>query len=448
MGKRSLAWMGLLATGMACCACAAGWQERLKGGLGPGDSSAGFDGNPDRRFARVTVSTRGGREITGQIVGLRQNKIAILPEPYWRSQEVLVGLDDIKEIETEEEHRSWKGNLAGYGALVGGSLGFVATSAGFGFGDEGSNPLVFLAASGAGLLTAVGGSLLGLLIGAGVDAACSTSYDFQAMPRDVQLALIADLTGASTEFWAVADRARAGQPGCPVGDPQCWTKVGRPDLAEPSNPIWLPTQTPALLSQADQQPPGQESTPLQPSAAADAEAELEMVPELEPEIEPETDTAVEPKPEPEPIPEPNPEPEAEVATPAARQDSPDCPPGTRLFGQGPPMGQRQTCVRVDEEGRRLNDGPAVGWHANGAKAIEGSYEADIPAGVWIYYHPNGAKAAEGALRQGQQDGPWTYWHPNGVVQTEAQLRLGRKIGVWIHRNTAGQESYRQQFGER
>ena len=75
-------------------------------------------------------------------------------------------------------------------------------------------------------------------------------------------------------------------------------------------------------------------------------------------------------------------------------------------------------------------GTAVGWHANGQKAMEVNYQDGKFEGQNILWHPNGQKAGEAIFKDGNPDGIHKSWHDNGTKNNEVTYKDGKREGIY------------------
>ena len=88
---------------------------------------------------------------------------------------------------------------------------------------------------------------------------------------------------------------------------------------------------------------------------------------------------------------------------------------------------------IAEEHYDLAGNPTGDWKnylENGTLAGEVNYAT----GAAVYYHANGAKAEEGTVNtMNQRTGNWKGWHDNGKVNyTGAFTATGEKTGTWLY----------------
>jgi antitoxin component YwqK of YwqJK toxin-antitoxin module len=78
----------------------------------------------------------------------------------------------------------------------------------------------------------------------------------------------------------------------------------------------------------------------------------------------------------------------------------------------------------------LRHGTLVGWHANGAKSVEGQFLHNQPMGQFQWWYPSGQLQSKGAYIDGQMSGTWDWWYPNGMKMLHGDYELGEQTGLW------------------
>ena len=122
-------------------------------------------------------------------------------------------------------------------------------------------------------------------------------------------------------------------------------------------------------------------------------------------------------------------PRVAMGRPAVRGvvDRKHCPdPGTLRQGEPPPGGSYVWCV----DKRGIRNGPAINWHTNGKKLMEGRYRNNKQVGLWTIYHRGGARRSQVAYRGGRKHGVERQWDDNGQLTGSGRYEEGRKTGVW------------------
>jgi hypothetical protein len=116
MVKNKLKGLWLLAALVSLAGCAAG-QSRVAptkpGSLEPST------------FRKVEVATIVGMIYTGKVVGFQDNRLAILPYPYWNVEEVHVDLEKIAVVKLKRNPGESGSSKAGHGAAIGFAVGFL-----------------------------------------------------------------------------------------------------------------------------------------------------------------------------------------------------------------------------------------------------------------------------------------------------------------------------------
>ncbi len=116
-------------------------------------------------------------------------------------------------------------------------------------------------------------------------------------------------------------------------------------------------------------------------------------------------------------------------------------------------GPRLVEVR-DETGRiaragtttdRLQTGPWVYFHANGAKKAEGPWVQDKQEGLWTWWNDQGQVEIRGSYLHGLRTGPWERFHPSGSSSATGAYQDDRQHGLWTYRDPAGQMRSRGTF---
>lgn len=111
----------------------------------------------------------------------------------------------------------------------------------------------------------------------------------------------------------------------------------------------------------------------------------------------------------------------------------ECPPGTDLSGQAPPLGFSQDCLTP--EGFR--EGPSKAWYSNGKPRHEGNYRNDHGHGKFSGWYESGNKRAEGSYVDGKMEGPWIRWFDNGQMDSQGNWHDGVPTGSWTLWNRDG-----------
>lgn len=78
----------------------------------------------------------------------------------------------------------------------------------------------------------------------------------------------------------------------------------------------------------------------------------------------------------------------------------------------------------------LRHGTLVGWHANGAKSVEGQFLHNQPTGHFQWWYPSGQLQSKGAYVDGLMTGTWDWWYPNGMKMLHGDYELGEQTGLW------------------
>jgi hypothetical protein len=118
--------------------------------------------------------------------------------------------------------------------------------------------------------------------------------------------------------------------------------------------------------------------------------------------------------------------EGDAAQPAPTRPMLQCPIGTTLESGNSAKGNESWC---DKDG--VMHGPYVRYYPDGARAVKGAYDNNLPDGDWIWWHDNQQEASKGKYVRGKQTGPWTWWHANGNRAEEGDFLQGRKAGQWV-----------------
>jgi antitoxin component YwqK of YwqJK toxin-antitoxin module len=77
-------------------------------------------------------------------------------------------------------------------------------------------------------------------------------------------------------------------------------------------------------------------------------------------------------------------------------------------------------------------GKWIGWHDNGAKAIEGEYLNGVRENKWKYWHDNGQKKCLEHYKNGLRDGKCFRWDDSGYKTSEEFYVDGKREGIWIN----------------
>lgn len=109
----------------------------------------------------------------------------------------------------------------------------------------------------------------------------------------------------------------------------------------------------------------------------------------------------------------------------------ECPEGSVLEGNGPPLGRRIVCVNKNKqsgERRAYRHGPEIRWFAGGAMRSRQTYMDDRLHGQATTWFANGKKSKLGHYVNGVRHGVWTEFDRNGVLQSETTFKDGLMDG--------------------
>lgn len=81
-------------------------------------------------------------------------------------------------------------------------------------------------------------------------------------------------------------------------------------------------------------------------------------------------------------------------------------------------------------GQPIRHGLLVGWHANGAKSVEGQFLHNQPMGQFQWWYPSGQLQSKGTYLDGLMTGTWDWWYPNGMKMLHGDYELGEQSGIW------------------
>jgi antitoxin component YwqK of YwqJK toxin-antitoxin module len=81
-----------------------------------------------------------------------------------------------------------------------------------------------------------------------------------------------------------------------------------------------------------------------------------------------------------------------------------------------------------------------GFHTDGSKFLEGTYEAGARIGTWVRYNADGSKSQEGTYAGGHMQGPWKRWSPKGHELWSGQYVADKREGAWTFGSWEGDES--------
>jgi hypothetical protein len=107
----------------------------------------------------------------------------------------------------------------------------------------------------------------------------------------------------------------------------------------------------------------------------------------------------------------------------------DCPPGTKLVGQGPPDGGELFCAR-GEGADRIKEGPIVVYRDDGKPMMQGHYHDGKQDGEWTLWYDNGQKKSIDHYAAGILDGGHVGWYDNGKISAVGDYKNGKREGTW------------------
>jgi hypothetical protein len=109
----------------------------------------------------------------------------------------------------------------------------------------------------------------------------------------------------------------------------------------------------------------------------------------------------------------------------------DCPKGTVPWGgKGTKGADGIYCVTqaTAKAADPVREGPSLTFHKNGARHLEGRWEAGKRSGHWITWSDRGTKESESDWVAGQRDGLYVAYWANGKRSAEAHYRGDKMNG--------------------
>ncbi len=97
------------------------------------------------------------------------------------------------------------------------------------------------------------------------------------------------------------------------------------------------------------------------------------------------------------------------------------------------------CILTYPEGQHLSiryyhlgrlQGPVKAWYSDGKPWMEGTYEKDIPTGIWRSWTPNGKPLWSANYSQGEKNGTVQEWFPDGKPKSKAEFKSGKRQGEY------------------
>ncbi|HWA99675.1 MAG TPA: hypothetical protein VG713_14330, partial [Pirellulales bacterium] len=104
-------------------------------------------------------------------------------------------------------------------------------------------------------------------------------------------------------------------------------------------------------------------------------------------------------------------------------------------------------VITDYEGDDVRHGLWTEYHANGQKAMQGSYVDNVATGPFVWWHPNGQRAIEGEYDMGHQSGRWTWWYETGRRRIQGAYDQGHQSGEWTWWSREGEITENALYGD-
>jgi uncharacterized protein len=78
----------------------------------------------------------------------------------------------------------------------------------------------------------------------------------------------------------------------------------------------------------------------------------------------------------------------------------------------------------------IPDGIWTYYYDNGNIKMRGKMKGDNSYGLWRYYYENGKPSMEGELKKGVREGKWKFYFESGLIKSEGQFTNGEKSGIW------------------
>ena len=99
----------------------------------------------------------------------------------------------------------------------------------------------------------------------------------------------------------------------------------------------------------------------------------------------------------------------------------------------------------DKDGEK--DGKWISWYKSGSKEYEKSYKKGKKDGTWTYWYDGGSKEYERSYKDGKEDGIWIGWYENGNREYEGLYKDGKEDGIWIGWYESGNKNYEKSYND-
>jgi hypothetical protein len=181
----------------ALCSCTSHRQSIKSRHSGPRSDLA------NTTFEKYMVTTTTGKTYMGQIVGVSNDRVFILPYPYWNTAALQVRIELIQKVEEVPEEKNIAAPLALYlGAIAGGLGAIIIGAEGLSSGkyDRDFQDSMEMGALG-GICLAPCGGLLGYLLGASMESKDGSKYAFLRMSKQEKIRSIERIARVKAGEW-------------------------------------------------------------------------------------------------------------------------------------------------------------------------------------------------------------------------------------------------------